>query len=72
MMLLFKVTGKTKHALAAIQLHAQLNAILSPREVQSLWWNLTINLKGGIGCNVAIEQVQEAGHGPDICISPNL
>ena len=72
MMLLFKVTGKTKHALAAIRLHAQLNAILSPREAHSLRWNHTINSKGGIGCNVAIEQVQEAGHGPDISISPNL
>lgn len=59
MMLLFKVTGKTKYALAAIQLHAQLNAILSPREAHSLRWNRTINLKGGTGCNIAIDQVQE-------------
>ncbi|XP_068693691.1 uncharacterized protein [Montipora foliosa] len=76
MMLLFKVTGKTKYALAAIRLHAQLNAILSPSEAHSLRWNRTINLKGGTGRNVAIDQVQEhniketkelmAGHGPNL------
>ena len=76
MMLLFKVTGKTKYALAAIRLHAQLNAILSPREAHSLRWNRTINLKGGTRRNVAIDQVQEhkiketkelmAGHGPNL------
>lgn len=76
LMLLFKVTGKTKYALAAIRLHAQLNAILSPREAHSLRWNRTINLKGGIGRNVAIDQVQEhkiketkelmSGHGPNL------
>lgn len=76
MMLLFKVTGKTKYALAAIRLHAQLNAILSPGEAHSLRWNRTINLKGGVGRNVAIDQVQEhriketkelmSGHGPNL------
>lgn len=79
MMLLFKVTGKTKYALAAIRLHAQLNSLLSPREAHSLRWNRTINLKGGIGRNIAIDQVQEhriketkelmAGHGPNLTFS---
>ena len=59
LMLLFKVAGKTKYALAAIRLHAQLNAILLPSEAHSLRWNRTINLKGGIGRNVAIDQVHE-------------
>ncbi|XP_078356450.1 uncharacterized protein LOC144641297 [Oculina patagonica] len=48
MMLLFKVSGKTKYALAAIRLHAQLNAMLTPREAHCLRWNRTINLKGGL------------------------
>lgn len=61
MMLLFKVSGKTKYALAAIRLHAQLNALLTPREAQCLRYNRTINLKGGIGRNVAIDQVMEHG-----------
>lgn len=76
MMLLYKVTGKTKYALAAIRLHAQLNAMLTPREAHCLRWNRTINLKGGIGRNVAIDQVQEhrvketkelmSGHGANL------
>ena len=76
MMLLFKVTAKTKYALVAIRLHAQLNALLSPREAHSLRWNRTINLKGGKGRNVAIDQVQEhriketkelmSGHGANL------
>ena len=36
-------------------LHAQLNALLTPREAHSLRWNRTINLKGGVGRNVAID-----------------
>ena len=36
LMLMFKVCGKTKYALAAIRLHAQLNALLTPREAHSL------------------------------------
>lgn len=59
LMLMFKVCGKTKYALAAIRLHAQLNALLTPREAHSLRWNRTINLKGGVGRNVAIDQVME-------------
>lgn len=76
MMLLYKVSGKTKYALAAIRLHAQLNALLSPREAHSMRWNRTINLKGGIGRNLAIDQVQEhrvretkelmSGHGANL------
>lgn len=59
LMLLFKVCGKTKYALAAIRLHAQLNALLTPREAHSLRWNRTINMGGGVGRNVAIDQVME-------------
>ena len=57
--LMFKVCGKTKYALAAIRLHAQLNALLTPREAHSLRWNRTINLKGGVGRNIAIDQAME-------------
>ena len=57
--LLFKVCGKTKYALAAIRLHAQLHSLLTPREAHSLRWNRTINVKGGVGRNVAIDQVME-------------
>lgn len=59
LMLLFKVCGKTKYALAAIRLHAQLNSLLTPQEAHSLRWNRTINLKGGVGRNVAIDQAME-------------
>ena len=59
LMLLFKVCGKTKYALAAIRLYTQLNALLTPREANSLRWNRTINLRGGVGRNVAIDQVME-------------
>jgi len=59
MMLLFKVCGKTKYALAEIRLHAQLNALLTPREAHNLRWNRTINRNGGIGKNVAIDQHME-------------
>lgn len=58
-MLLFKVCGKTKYALAAISLHAQLNALLTLRQAHSLRWNRTINLKDGIERNQAIDQVME-------------
>ena len=58
-MLLFKVCWKTKYALAAIRLHAQLNVLLTPREAHSIRCNRTINLKGGVGRNVAIDQVME-------------
>jgi len=60
LMLMFKVCGKTKYVLAAICLHAQLNALLTPREAHSLRLNRTLNLKGGVGRNVAIDQVM--GH----------
>ena len=59
LMLLFKVCGKTTYALAAIRLHAQLNSLLTPQEAHSLRWNRTINLKGGVGRNVAIDQAME-------------
>lgn len=59
MMLLFKVSGKTKYALAAVRLHAQLHALLTPKEAHSLRWNRTVNLKGGVGRNIAIDQAME-------------
>ena len=58
-MLYFKVCGKPKYALAAIRLHAQLNALLTPREAHSVIWNRTINLRGGVERNVPIDQVME-------------
>ena len=61
MMLLFKVSGKTKYALAAARLHAQLHALLTPQEAHSLRWNRTVNLKGGVGRNIAIDQAMEHG-----------
>ena len=59
LMLMFKVCGKTKYALAAIRLNARLNSLLTPREAHSFKWNRTINLKGGVGRNVAIDQAME-------------
>ena len=61
MMLLFKVGGKTKYALAAVRLHAQLHALLTPQQAHSLRWNRTVNLKGGVGRNIAIDQAMEHG-----------
>ena len=61
MMLLFKVAGKTKYGLAAARLHAQLHSLLTPREAHSLRWNRTVNVKGGVGRNIPIDQAMEHG-----------
>lgn len=55
----FKVAGKTKYALAAARLHAQLHSLLTPREAHSLCWNPTVNVKGGVGRNIPIDQAIE-------------
>ena len=60
-MLLFKVAGKTKYALAAARLHAQLHSLLTPQEAHSLRWNRTVNVKGGVGRNIPIDQAMEHG-----------
>lgn len=59
MMPFFKITGKTKYALDAIFLHAQLNAILSERDAFLLKWNRTVSKNGGAGRNIAVDQAMQ-------------
>ena len=51
LMLHFKTNGRTKYALEAFNLTAQLNALLSPHLAHQLMWNRTCNTKGGQGKN---------------------
>ena len=53
----FKVDGggSTKYALEALYHLFQLFALLSPREVERMKWNRTVNNHGRPGCNVALE-----------------
>ncbi len=54
-MLIFRTYGHPKYALAALQLQAWLQAMLSPRLSHSLIWNRTVNNKGGAGKNIALD-----------------
>ena len=51
LMLHFKTNGRTKYALEAFNLIAQINALLSPQLAHQLMWNRTCNTKGGQGKN---------------------
>ena len=45
----------TKYALEALYLLLQVNALLPPDQAHNLIWNRTINNKGGLGKNVALD-----------------
>ena len=55
LMLIYKCYNHTKYAVAALQLLANVNAMLSPRKAHSLVWNRTINNKGGKGKNISLD-----------------
>lgn len=57
----FKVDGggSTKYALEALYHLFQLFALLSPREVERMKWNRTVNNHGRPGCNVAMDLALE-------------
>lgn len=52
-------SGSTKYALEALFHLFQLFALLSPREAERLKWNRTVNNKGFLGCNVAMDLALE-------------
>ena len=55
MLLLFKGHGHNKYALAALQLLANTQALLSPQKAHSLIWNRTVNNNGGAGRNISMD-----------------
>ena len=54
-MLHFKADGRTKYAVEAFNLLAQVNATLTPQMAHRLVWNRTCNPKGGEGKNVPLD-----------------
>ena len=58
-LLYFKDDGRTKYALEAFRLGAQIVAMLSPRRAHQLIWNRTCNSKGGRGENVPLDLKNE-------------
>lgn len=48
-MLHFRTNGRTKYALEAFNLTAQINALLTPQLAHQLMWNRMCNTKGGQG-----------------------
>ena len=54
-MLHFKTNGRTKYALEAFNLTAQINATLTPRLAHQLMWNRMCNTKGGKGKNKELD-----------------
>jgi len=54
-MLHFKADGRTKYAVEAFNLLAQVKATLTPQMAHRLVWNRTCNPKGGEGKNVQLD-----------------
>ena len=54
-MLHFKEKGRTKYAIEAFHLTAQISALLSPQQAHQLMWNRSCNTKGGIGKNKQLD-----------------
>ena len=54
-MLHFKMNGRTKYALEAFNLTAQINALLTPQLAHQLMWNRMCNTKGGKGKNKELD-----------------
>lgn len=51
----FKVDGRVKYAVEAVNLLAQVNGLLPPGMAHQLIWNRTCNLKGGAGHNIPLD-----------------
>lgn len=54
-LLIYRAKNHTKYALAALQLQACIQALLSPRESNCLMWNRTVSNRGGPGCNIPMD-----------------
>ena len=52
----FKVVGRVKYAVEAVNLLAQVNGLLPPGMAHQLIWNCTCNLTGGAGHNTLLFQ----------------
>ncbi len=55
LMLHFKADGRTKYAVEAFNLLAQVNATLPPQMAYRLMWNRTCNPKGSDGKNISMD-----------------
>ena len=55
----FKVDGRVKYAVEAINLLAQVNGLLPPEMRHQLIWNCTCNLTGGAGKNIPLDLQME-------------
>ena len=55
----FKVDGRVKYAVEAINLLAQVNGLLPPGMGHQLIWNRTCNLNGGAGHNIPLDLQME-------------
>ena len=54
-MLIYRAFNHNKYALAALHLSADIMAMLTPREAESLVCNRTVNTKGGAGKNISVD-----------------
>ena len=48
-------SSRSKYAIEAFHLLAQINALLSPRMAHELIWNRTVNVNGGAGNNIPMD-----------------
>ena len=48
-------SSRSKYAIEAFHLLAQINALLSPRLAHELIWNRTVNVNGGAGNNIPMD-----------------
>ena len=48
-------SSRSKYAIEAFHLLAQINALLSPRMAHELTWNRTVNVNGGVGNNIPLD-----------------
>ena len=59
LLLHFKADHRTKYALEAFHLIAQVEALLSPRVAHELLWNRVCNPHGGVGRNIPLDLEEE-------------
>lgn len=55
LLLHFKEAGHTKYALEALNLLAEVDTILTPKEAHQLKWNRSCSIHGGQGTNVHLD-----------------
>ena len=54
-MVIYRAFNHNKYVLAALHPQADIMAMLTPREAESLVWNRTVNIKGGAGKNISMD-----------------